>query len=36
MATAITPKQVQEKFGYHPKTLANWAAQGKIVCYSTM
>jgi putative resolvase len=28
----LTPKQAQEKFGYHPKTLANWADQGKIVC----
>lgn len=28
----LTPKQAKEKFGYHPKTLANWADQGKIVC----
>ncbi len=26
----LTPKQVQEKFGYHPKTLSRWADEGKI------
>jgi len=26
----LTPKQVQEKFGYHPKTLSRWADSGKI------
>ncbi len=28
----LTPKQVQEKFGYHPKTLSRWADEGKIQC----
>lgn len=28
----LTPKQVQKQYGYHPKTLANWAEQGKIIC----
>ncbi|GET40445.1 IS607 family transposase [Microseira wollei] len=28
----LTPKQVQKQYGYHPKTLANWADEGKIVC----
>ncbi|MBE9227842.1 recombinase family protein [Phormidium sp. LEGE 05292] len=28
----LTPKQVYEKYGYHPKTLANWADAGKIPC----
>ncbi len=26
----LTPKQVQEKFGYHPKSLSRWAHEGKI------
>ncbi len=26
----LTPKQVQEKFGYHPKSLSRWADEGKI------
>ncbi|NES83194.1 MAG: helix-turn-helix domain-containing protein [Moorea sp. SIO2B7] len=26
----LTPKQVQEKFGYHRKTLSRWADEGKI------
>jgi predicted site-specific integrase-resolvase len=26
----ITPKEAQKKYGYHPKTLANWADDGKI------
>lgn len=26
----LTPKQVQERFGYHPKTLSRWADEGKI------
>ena len=26
----LTPKQVQEKFGYHPKSLSRWAEEGKI------
>jgi putative resolvase len=26
----LTPKQVQEKFGYHPKTLSRWADEGLI------
>lgn len=28
----LTPKQVKERFGYHPKTLAEWAELGKIEC----
>ncbi len=28
----LTPKQVYEKYGYHPKTLADWADEGKIPC----
>jgi predicted site-specific integrase-resolvase len=28
----LTPKQVYEKYGYHPKTLADWADAGKIPC----
>lgn len=28
----LTPKQVQKQYGYHPKTLANWADEGKLVC----
>lgn len=28
----LTPKQVYEKYGYHPKTLAIWASEGKIKC----
>ncbi len=26
----LSPQQVQKRFGYHPKTLADWADQGKI------
>lgn len=26
----LTPQQVYEQFGYHPKTLAEWADEGKI------
>lgn len=26
----LTPKEVQEKFGYHPRTLSRWADEGKI------
>lgn len=26
----LTPKQVQKQYGFHPKTLANWADVGKI------
>ena len=26
----LTPQQVQEKFGYHPKSLSRWAQEGKI------
>jgi len=28
----LTPTQVQQKYGYHPKTLSEWADQGKIAC----
>ena len=28
----LTPNQVQKQFGYHPKTLADWADTGKIEC----
>ena len=28
----LTPKQVYKQYGYHPKTLANWADEGKIEC----
>ncbi len=28
----LTPKQAYDQFGYHPKTLAEWADQGKIEC----
>ena len=26
----LTPNQVYKKYGYHPKTLAEWAKEGKI------
>ena len=26
----LTPQQVKEKFGYHPKSLSRWADEGKI------
>ena len=26
----LSPAQAQEKYGYHPKTLADWADDGKI------
>lgn len=26
----LTPNQVYQKYGYHPKTLAEWAKSGKI------
>jgi predicted site-specific integrase-resolvase len=28
----LTPNQAQKQFGYHPKTLADWADAGKIEC----
>ena len=28
----LTPKQVYERFGFHPKTLALWADEGKVSC----
>jgi predicted site-specific integrase-resolvase len=28
--TYLSPIQVQTKYGYHPKTLSNWADDGKI------
>lgn len=28
----LTPQQVYEQFGYHPKTTAEWADLGKIEC----
>ncbi|WP_424100443.1 helix-turn-helix domain-containing protein [Moorena producens] len=28
----LTPIEAQEKFGYHPRTLARWAEAGKIQC----
>lgn len=28
----LTPKQVYERFGFHPKTLALWAEGGKVKC----
>lgn len=27
----LTPKQAQKQYGYHPKTLAHWAEQGKVI-----
>lgn len=32
----LTPKQVYEKYGYHPKTLADWADNGKIECIKSV
>lgn len=32
----LTPKQVYEKYGYHPKTLADWADAGKIACIKSV
>ena len=26
----LTPNQVYKKYGYHPKSLARWAEEGKI------
>ena len=26
----LTPNQVYKKYGYHPKSLARWADEGKI------
>jgi len=26
----LTPKQIYKQYGYHPKTLANWADEGKV------
>ena len=26
----LTPNQVYKKYGYHPKSLARWASEGKI------
>ena len=28
----LTPNQVYKKYGYHPKSLARWADEGKIKC----
>ncbi|MGL4880823.1 MAG: helix-turn-helix domain-containing protein [Waterburya sp.] len=28
----LTPIQVYKKYGYHPKSLARWADEGKITC----
>lgn len=28
----LTPQQVYKQFGYHPRSLAEWADQGKIIC----
>jgi len=28
----LTPRQVYKQYGYHPKTLADWADEGKIEC----
>lgn len=28
----LTPQQVHKKYGYHPKSLAEWADAGKITC----
>ena len=28
----LTPIQVYRKYGYHPKSLARWADEGKITC----
>jgi len=28
----LTPQQVYKQFGYHPKTTAEWADEGKIEC----
>lgn len=28
----LSPIEVQKRFGYHPKTLADWADAGKIKC----
>ncbi|WP_424101909.1 helix-turn-helix domain-containing protein [Moorena producens] len=28
----MTPQQAQQRFGFHPKTLARWADEGKITC----
>ena len=28
----LTPKEIYKRYGYHPKTLANWADEGKIKC----
>ncbi len=28
----LTPTQAYNKYGYHPKTLSDWADQGKIAC----
>ena len=32
----LTPKEVYKKYGYHPKTLADWANQGKIDCIKSL
>jgi hypothetical protein len=29
----LTPRQVQKRFGYHPKTLAIWADEGKVQAF---
>lgn len=28
----LTPQEVKDRYGYHPKTLALWANEGKIQC----
>lgn len=28
----LTPKEIYKRYGYHPKTLANWSDEGKIKC----
>ncbi|MGH8002600.1 MAG: IS607 family transposase [Brasilonema sp.] len=28
----LTPQQVYKQYGYHPKSLAEWADEGKIPC----
>lgn len=31
----LTPEQVQKQYGFHPKTLADWADAGKIKSFRT-
>lgn len=28
----LTPKEVQKRYGFHPRTLVDWANEGKIEC----